>query len=210
MPRLCWIPAILSCSAAFAQTPAYTEEARAARLQGTVVLAVMTGEDGKPLEVQVRHSLGLGLDENAVQAVRSRPLQPGFNRDVRVEFRLPQDANSWHVARAAFSTPEGATRPVLLKARYPQRSSQVPNATVSVSFDVSEQGVPVNVRVEDASDAASADEVIALIREWRFLAALKQGIPVQARGFIDFAMGDPAWQPDHLLANGLPPVRKKK
>src|ERR1035438_6050630 len=51
------------------QEPAYTEEARAAGLQGTVVVGVTIGEDGRPRNLRVEKSLGLGLDENALAAV---------------------------------------------------------------------------------------------------------------------------------------------
>ena len=53
----------------FRQEPEYSEEARAAKLQGTVLVSLVVGEDGQPRNVRVRKSLGLGLDENAVEAV---------------------------------------------------------------------------------------------------------------------------------------------
>jgi TonB family protein len=49
--------------------PEYSEEARKAKYQGTVVLQVEVHEDGKAHNIRIVRSLGLGLDEKAVQAV---------------------------------------------------------------------------------------------------------------------------------------------
>ena len=50
--------------------PSYTDGAKAAKLQGTVALQVEVWEDGRPHNIRVRRSLGLGLDEKAIEAVR--------------------------------------------------------------------------------------------------------------------------------------------
>lgn len=50
--------------------PLYSDEARKQKLQGTVMLRVLVGADGRVHDVQVTRGLGLGLDENAVSAVR--------------------------------------------------------------------------------------------------------------------------------------------
>ena len=45
--------------------PAYSEEARAAKYQGTVLLYCEIGPDGRASHIRVLESLGLGLDEQA-------------------------------------------------------------------------------------------------------------------------------------------------
>ncbi|MGD0500562.1 MAG: TonB family protein [Bryobacteraceae bacterium] len=57
--------------------PTYSEEARAARLQGTVLLVVEVGPDGYAHNIQVQRSLGLGLDERAMEAVGNWRFAPG-------------------------------------------------------------------------------------------------------------------------------------
>jgi len=57
--------------------PEYTDEARKARIQGTVILELQVDTDGRPQHIQVRQSLGLGLDERAVEAVRQWKFRPG-------------------------------------------------------------------------------------------------------------------------------------
>ncbi len=50
--------------------PEYSEEARKAKVQGTVVLSIVVGASGQVGSVRVIRSLGLGLDERAIEAVR--------------------------------------------------------------------------------------------------------------------------------------------
>jgi TonB family protein len=58
--------------------PEYTDEAREAKLQGSVVLAIEVGADGFVQEAQVERGLGLGLDENAVAAIRQWQFSPAL------------------------------------------------------------------------------------------------------------------------------------
>jgi protein TonB len=59
-------PACLHCP-----EPPYTDEARKAKLQGNVTLRVLIGADGRAARIQLVKGLGLGLDEQALQAIRS-------------------------------------------------------------------------------------------------------------------------------------------
>jgi TonB family protein len=56
--------------------PEYSDEARGALLQGTVVLRVVVGTDGLVHDAQVVRGIGLGLDENAIEAVNQWQFQP--------------------------------------------------------------------------------------------------------------------------------------
>lgn len=76
--------------------PEYSEEARKAKFQGTVVLSIVIDERGIPTNFKVVRPLGLGLDEKAIEAVQKWRFKPGY-RDgkavavlatVEVNFRL--------------------------------------------------------------------------------------------------------------------------
>jgi len=69
-------PACLHCP-----EPPYTDEARKAKLQGSVTLRVLISADGRALRIQVVKGLGSGLDEQAVQAIRAWHFAPA--RDAR-------------------------------------------------------------------------------------------------------------------------------
>lgn len=74
--------------------PKYTDEARAAGIQGTVVLDVVVQEDGNVGEVKVAKSLDTtyGLDDQAVNAMKQWLFSPGTKDDkpvaVRVEIEM--------------------------------------------------------------------------------------------------------------------------
>ena len=76
--------------------PEYSEEARKAKFQGTVVLYVVVDEKGNPRELKVVRPLGLGLDEKAIEAVQKWRFKPGVKdgkpvavaATIEVNFRL--------------------------------------------------------------------------------------------------------------------------
>ena len=57
--------------------PEYSEDARKARVQGTVVLRIEVNTLGQAQNVSVRQSLGMGLDDRAMEAVRKWKFNPG-------------------------------------------------------------------------------------------------------------------------------------
>jgi periplasmic protein TonB len=57
--------------------PEYSEEARKAKYQGTVLLYVEVDPSGHATNIRVARSLGLGLDEKAIEAVRKWKFAPG-------------------------------------------------------------------------------------------------------------------------------------
>jgi TonB family protein len=57
--------------------PVYTEEVRAAKLQGDVLLYLEVDPSGKPTNIKVIRSLGLGLDLKAIEAVGTWVFTPG-------------------------------------------------------------------------------------------------------------------------------------
>jgi periplasmic protein TonB len=64
-------PGSTQASCAYCPDPQYTDEARQAKLQGTVTLQVLVGADGRAAQIRLVRGIGLGLDERAVQSVRS-------------------------------------------------------------------------------------------------------------------------------------------
>jgi TonB family protein len=56
--------------------PEYSEEARAAAYQGTCVLWLVVGVDGRPRDIKFARRAGMGLDEKAIEAVRTWKFEP--------------------------------------------------------------------------------------------------------------------------------------
>lgn len=63
--------------------PGYTEEARKAKLQGKMLLQVLVGTDGKAARIRILEGLGMGLDERAVETVRSWRFSPARDANKR-------------------------------------------------------------------------------------------------------------------------------
>jgi len=68
--------------------PAYSEEARKAKYQGTVVLLIVVDAQGNTTEARVVKPLGMGLDEKAVEAVRTWKFKPALRSGVPVPVRV--------------------------------------------------------------------------------------------------------------------------
>ena len=113
---------------------------------------------------------------------------------IRVD--LPLEAKTpgpWHLAKALVEIPRGAVGPKLKLAPQPtQPKAPAPDSFVSVTFEINEKGLPVNIQVEKSSDKELEEEVIALIREWRFEAVLMGDVPVVTHAHVDLAGSDPS------------------
>jgi periplasmic protein TonB len=76
--------------------PDYSDQARLARYNGTVLLRLIIDEKGDPRDIHVLRSLGLGLDEKAIEAVRRWRFRPGLkdgkavavDANIEVNFQL--------------------------------------------------------------------------------------------------------------------------
>jgi len=76
--------------------PEYSEEARKAKWQGTVLLSLVVDENGRAQNIKVVRSLGLGLDQKAIEAVEKWRFKPGMKdgkavpvqASIEVNFRL--------------------------------------------------------------------------------------------------------------------------
>lgn len=80
----------------FKVEPEYSEEARKAKFQGTVVIQIVVDETGRATNFKVVRPLGMGLDEKAIEAVQKWKFAPGRKdghpvaviATVEVSFRL--------------------------------------------------------------------------------------------------------------------------
>lgn len=73
--------------------PDYSEEGRIGRSQGTVAIRVEIDETGVPRNLQVVRTLGLGLDENALEAVRQWRFRPARQNGRPVACRVTYEIN---------------------------------------------------------------------------------------------------------------------
>lgn len=200
--------------------PEYSEEARIAGLEGAVTLTGTITEEGVPHDMRVTGSLGFGLDEKALAAIQHWRFTPGTRQGqpvpvvmtIPVDFRLPDKQSRWHLIRAEFTPPEGASRPQFSKTSYPYGIGISLNAfeeaiviraigreaTATVAFDVDEHGLPVNLQVLNASHPIWGPEATAIVRDWQFVPGMKYGAPVSVLCTLDLV-----WGPTNLSAQAL-------
>jgi protein TonB len=82
--------------AIFSPEPNFSDEARKAKQQGVVVLLLVVGQDGHTYNIRVGQTLGMGLDEKAIEAVSRWRFKPATLNGqpvatqiaVEVDFRL--------------------------------------------------------------------------------------------------------------------------
>lgn len=188
---------VIPPSIAERREPKFTEEALIAKLEGSVLVSVIVDENGSVRDMRVRRSLGLGLDEQALGTIQAWRFQPGTKDgqpvavavNVEVFFKVLRDPREWRLQGVDFATPHGATRPRVAKAPYPAPSGVEETASVVVSFDVSEKGLPESIAVKEASDAKWTGDVIKLVREWRFHPGTKDGKPLASSCTMFFVRG---------------------
>jgi len=155
------------------------------------------GEDGAGGNLNVIRPLGLGLDEKAIEAVRAWRFKPGMKdgaavpvqASIEINFRLLEGAPPWRLTRALFNPPAGVARPVLIAAPYPADAGSTVNDSVRVSFEVDENGVPINFRSQTKSNPKLESEAIAILSSWRFQPGTKDGKPVTVPATFDFNHG---------------------
>ena len=77
--------------------PSYSDQARSAKVSGIVVLHLIVTAEGHASNIQVKRSLGYGLDEKAVEAVGNWQFEPAVGpqdkpvpvwTDIEVNFRI--------------------------------------------------------------------------------------------------------------------------
>lgn len=178
--------------------PQYSAEALLAKLEGSVLLSVVVDDAGQPGDIHVDRPLGLGLDENAVDNVLHWQFKPGTKAGTAVAvraneevfFHTQRDLWDWHSVRAIFILPDGAARPVLVKAKFPATVDEEENASVTISFDVPLNGVPANASVVKSSDSKWEKDLLTALREgWRFHPGTQNGKPVVVRAWFEFVRG---------------------
>ena len=77
----------------YAPEPEFSEEARKTKYQGTAVLWLIVGTDGRPRDISILQSLGMGLDEKAIEALRHWRFEPGRKDGIPVAVQVNVEVN---------------------------------------------------------------------------------------------------------------------
>jgi|SRR5665213_750429 len=77
----------------FKVDPEYSEEARKAKYSGAVMLSIVVDTEGRARDIHVVKSLGMGLDEKAMEAVGKWKFKPGMKGGQPVNVRATIEVN---------------------------------------------------------------------------------------------------------------------
>ncbi len=77
----------------YREDPQYTEQARADKVAGTVLLNMVIGTDGLAHDISIVKGIGAGLDEKAIEAVAKWHFQPGTLNGEPVAVRASIEIN---------------------------------------------------------------------------------------------------------------------
>ena len=171
--------------------PGYTEDARKVRLQGTVLLYVQVDPSGKAIHMRVLHSLGFGLDEQAMEAVQKWQFKPGFKdgrpvtveAQIQVNFRL---LGPWVIGRQEYATAAGVTKPVLQGWALPPDCKGGP-VEVTLSVQVGADGKLSGVQMIRGDNSSLGQAAIEAVQRWTFLPARLNGAPQAVSGEVELA-----------------------
>ena len=78
--------------AIYAPSPEYTDKARKAKINGTVVLSLIVTSEGEARDVRVTKSLTVDLDIKAVEAVRKWKFKPATKDGQPVAVQISAEA----------------------------------------------------------------------------------------------------------------------
>jgi protein TonB len=84
---------ITSPVAIYRPDPEYSEQARKARYSGTVWLSIVIDTDGRARDIRVVRSLGMGLDEKAIEAVTRWKFKPALKNGHPIAVRATVQMN---------------------------------------------------------------------------------------------------------------------
>lgn len=66
----------------------FSEEARRGRFEGVVIVSLVVSEEGQPTDLHVERSVGHGLDEKALEAVRQYQFKPAMRNGKPIAVRI--------------------------------------------------------------------------------------------------------------------------
>ncbi len=173
-----------------------TPEAQIAQLGGDVQLTFTINSEGRPEDIRVTHSVGLGLDEELVACVsrwRWRPAElDGKPFIVHSGLSAPVGARTrsdWQLTHVEFHPGSGASRPVFRRADFPERGQVVGFALFHIHLTIGRDGVPRDIQVVPGIDKKLDKEAIGLVSHFRFRPGKDDGVPVDVPASFDLALG---------------------
>jgi TonB family protein len=165
--------------ALFAPAPKFSDEARAAKFSGGTVLVNLTLDVcGRPQNVHVLHGVGMGLDENAVAAVKQYIFKPAMEngQPVPVEVNIQVNFQVYPLATVKHSVP------IVLTDEARQNNA---SGTIVVGLTVDEQGMPQDVHILRGFGMGMDEQAVAAVKQYTFEPFRQNDKPVAQQALVE-------------------------
>ena len=179
--------------------PFYTRAAREKKIEGTVTIEGAFDVKGCMKVIRIVKPLGFGLDENALDTVRSWRFSPAKRNGAFVDTfaQIDIDFSLATAPRAEYDDIQGmripgVSVPTVIKRVEPQYTAEAKQArltgTVVLQTVIQTDGTPDILKVIKPLPLGLTESAIEAIRQWKFRPANRYGkvIPVQMRIEVDF------------------------
>lgn len=180
------------------RNPKFTDEAGEARLGGMVKLEFTIDTEGTPIDIRIVKSLGLGLDESAVECVARSRYRPASQGGIAIAEKSEASISffrrmfpGWRLGRAVFHVEEGASRPVLVVPKYPRQEGKMRYAVIPLHFTIDKEGIPRDIEAAPGAKAGLGREAARILRSWRFDPGIQDGRPIEVAADFDLVAGNP-------------------
>ena len=152
--------------------PQFSEEAKKPGFSGVVLINFIVDTNGLPRNVHVLRGVGMGLDENAVVAVKQYTFQPAMEGGKPVPVELNVEVNF-----QIFVDPPKVLHSVPLELTDEARANHA-TGTILVNLIVDTNGNPTNVYILHGVGMGMDQKAMEAIKQYKFAPFLKDGQPV--------------------------------
>jgi TonB family protein len=151
--------------------PQFSEQARAAKVGGVVLVTLIVDANGMPQNVHVLRGVGMGLDEKAVEAVKQYKFLPAMEGGKPVPVQLNVEVNF-----QIFDGPK-VLHSVPLELSDEARQAHASGA-ILVAFTVDTHGNAQNVHVLHGVGLNMDERAVQAIHQYKFEPFVEDGQPV--------------------------------
>lgn len=172
----------------------FTDEARRAHYQGVCLIGLIVDAEGNPQNIHVVRALGMGLDEQAIEAIRQYKFKPAMKDGItpvpvmitiEVAFRLYSGLKPRHTSpipstAPGFGTvPSGVLSPLLINyvkpkySRHAQEHRITGECVIGLTVDI--HGKPEDVHVVTSLEPSLDENAVNAVRKWRYTPAIVNG-----------------------------------
>jgi TonB family protein len=148
--------------------PKFSEQARAAGFSGRVLVNLIVDTEGMPQKVHVLRGVGMGLDENAVEAVKQYFFKPAMEDGKPVPVELNVQIN-FEIYR-----PPTVIHSAAIHITDEARRNKASGA-ILVGFTLDEQGLPQDVHILHGFGMGMDEAAIEAVKKYKFAPFLRDG-----------------------------------